>query len=352
MALLNFFHRFRRDKGNTSFDHRDYVHHLDEPESLDEIATMFPTLKDEDTRGLVPKATVIVTGNEKGGSGKSTTCMHIITGLLNAGKRVATFDLDARQGSLTRYIENRKNFFKKFETRLLISTHVPILFDTIASDDHKLREHLRQNFEHSMQKLSRTHDFIVIDTPGTDNYLSRLGHSYADILVTPINDSFIDLDVLARIDPEDLSIIEHSHYTKMVLEQKEAKKKRYTSSDRFDWIVMRNRLGQMRSSNREVVEQSLQKLSKHIGFELFNGLSERVIYRELFLNGLTLLDIRETDNFTLSSSHSAAKDELRNLFERLNIGIDAEEMMRPTQFHAKELTKDTAEDAPSTNSTD
>ena len=148
--------------------------------------------------------------------------------------------------------------------------------------------------------------------------------------MTPVNDSFIDLDVLAHVDSESLEIKETSHYTSMVLEQQEAKKRRYLSNDRFDWLVMRNRLGQMRSRNQEAVGEVLQKIGKDVGFTVFNGLSERVVYRELFLNGLTLLDIRESQDFNLSSSHSAARAELANLLERLNVGLDVDQMMKPS----------------------
>ncbi|MBM3566952.1 MAG: ATPase, partial [Alphaproteobacteria bacterium] len=53
------------------------------------------------------RAHVIVLGNEKGGSGKSTTAMHLIAACLRDGRSVASIDLDARQGTLTRYLSNR-----------------------------------------------------------------------------------------------------------------------------------------------------------------------------------------------------------------------------------------------------
>src|SRR5271170_4560613 len=58
--------------------------------------------------GAPVSAHVIVLGNEKGGSGKSTTAMHVAVALLQAGQRVATIDLDSRQGSFTHYVENRR----------------------------------------------------------------------------------------------------------------------------------------------------------------------------------------------------------------------------------------------------
>src|SRR6266567_1006192 len=56
---------------------------------------------------------VIVVGNEKGGSGKTTVAMHIAIALMKAGQRVATIDLDSRQKSLTHYIANRGAWAKR-----------------------------------------------------------------------------------------------------------------------------------------------------------------------------------------------------------------------------------------------
>ena len=63
-----------------------------------------------------------------------------------------------------------------------------------------------------MDVLGHTHDFVVIDTPGHDSPLMRLAHSMADILVTPLNDSFVDLDVLGSLDPDTLEVTGTSHY--------------------------------------------------------------------------------------------------------------------------------------------
>jgi chromosome partitioning protein len=51
---------------------------------------------------------VIVVGNEKGGSGKSTAAMHLIVALAKLDFKLGSIDLDARQSSLSRYIANRR----------------------------------------------------------------------------------------------------------------------------------------------------------------------------------------------------------------------------------------------------
>ena len=68
-------------------------------------------------------AHVIVLGNEKGGSGKSTVASHVAVGLLKAGQRVATIDLDARQQSFTRYINNRRAWAAHTGLDLVVPVH-------------------------------------------------------------------------------------------------------------------------------------------------------------------------------------------------------------------------------------
>src|SRR2546423_3453938 len=68
-------------------------------------------------------AHVVVLGNEKGGSGKSTTAMHVAVALMNCGQRVATVDLDSRQKSFTHYVENRRAWAKSAGLGLALPTH-------------------------------------------------------------------------------------------------------------------------------------------------------------------------------------------------------------------------------------
>ena len=160
------------------------------------------------------------------------------------------------------------------------------------------------------------HDYIVIDTPGSDSYLSRLAHSFADTLITPLNDSFVDLDMLVRVNADSLDILKPSTYSEMVWDQK--KQRAIRDGGSIDWIVMRNRLSSIYSRNKEEMEKVLKALSKRIGFRLVDGFGERVIFRELFLSGLTLLDMRE-NNVPLSLSHMAAKQELSSLMDVIQL---------------------------------
>jgi chromosome partitioning protein len=260
------------------------------------------------------KGFVIVLGNEKGGTGKSTVSMHLITHLLRLGFSVGSIDIDARQGTLTRYIENRLNYRDTHGIDLLVPDHHPLFKSTLETKEMAEAED-REKFLALMAKLSAM-DFILIDTPGTDSYLSRFAHSYADLLITPLNDSFIDLDMIGRIDAETGEVKRPSTYAEMVWEQKKARAMRRENT--FEWLVMRNRLSSIFAKNKEDMQAALEALAKRLGFRVAEGFGERVIFRELFLKGLTVLDLQDA-KIDMSLSHLAARQELRNLLNMIEL---------------------------------
>lgn len=269
--------------------------------------------------GKGQRAHIVVIGNSKGGTGKSTTAMHLAVGLLREGHRVGVLDLDVRQGTLTRYVENRRAFAERRGIELPQPIQQPIEpSDRPDLPGANIEERARVNTALAM--LDTRCDFILIDTPGGDTGLSLIGHSYADTLITPLNDSFIDLDVLARVDPDNHKILRPSRYAATVWEIKKERARRDGAS--INWVVLRNRLTALDAHNKRAMAEALHTLAARIGFRLAPGLSERVIYRELFLSGLTLLDLREEHiGVKLSMSHVAARREIYDLFH--SIGIPA-----------------------------
>lgn len=256
-------------------------------------------------------ARVIVVGNEKGGAGKSTVSMHLCVSLMRMGKSVGVIDLDVRQRSLTRYLENRLRWMQSTGSRLPMPEIVRVDAST-ERDLDKAEAEETHRLVSSLQRLKKTCDFIIIDSPGGDTFLSRLAHIHADTLITPLNDSFVDFDLLGDVNPQTLEVIRPSFYSEMVWSCR--KKKAQTSRRPIDWIVMRNRMSPLAARNKERVGEALNNLSKRIGFRLAPGLSERVIYRELFPAGLTLLDLTEKgSNVSFTMSHVAARQEMRDL---------------------------------------
>ena len=247
--------------------------------------------------------------------------MHLAVALLNAGYSVATFDLDTRQRSLTRYLENRERW--SIFSRLELKSPLHQCFTPCEADSAKERQH--QDFTNLMADIKRVEqqvDFILIDTPGHDGYITRLCHSVADTLVTPLNDSYVDFDVIAQIDPASGKILAHSHYANTV---REARRKRRTADNGLlDWVVVRNRMSQIKSRNTRAMDESLRELSGKLGFRIARGISERVIFRELFPIGMTALDeiSLESCGIELSDSHIAAKQEVRALIGSLQLPID------------------------------
>jgi chromosome partitioning protein len=263
------------------------------------------------------RAHVIVIGNEKGGSGKSTTALHLAVALLGEGMRVGTVDLDARQGTFTRYVENRKTFADRKGLDLPVPTHRAILASQL-SDRNQAEQAEKAELEAALDTLIAAHDFVIVDTPGADSFLSRTAHTWADTLVTPMNDSFVDLDLLARIDPDTLKVVRPSVYAEAVWRQRQVRAMQ--GGRPVDWLVIRNRLSNLAARNKRDMHSVLQTLSKRIGFRLAAGLNERVIYRELFLKGLTLLDLREfKTGVAMTMSHVAARQEVRDLLVALNL---------------------------------
>jgi len=268
---------------------------------------------------------LIVLGNEKGGSGKSTTAMHIVVALLSEGYRVGTIDLDARQKSLTRYIENRRAYCAKKGVDLPMPTETVVPKSELRTADEAEADE-KARFEQAYMDLSSSVDVIVVDCPGSDTFLSRLAHTAADTLVTPVNDSFVDLDLLARVNPDTHKVDGPSLYAEMVWKARQ--RRAMADGSKIDWVVLRNRVGALHAKNKERVEGVLNELSKRIGIRYIPGLGERVIYRELFLRGLTLMDLKKSgglDGKGLSMSHVAARQELRKLIDALNLPFRATE---------------------------
>jgi len=260
---------------------------------------------------------IFVVGNEKGGAGKTTCSMHLITGLLEKGLKVASLDTDCRQHSLTRYLQNREAYNAKNTDKPVPMPRHFLLKESVAQNIPEREKEEQYLFEQILQDAANGADVVVIDTPGSHSFLSCLAHSYADTVVTPINDSFVDMDVMAKIDSEG-QIISPSIYSQMIWTQKMERAKRDGKS--IEWVVMRNRLSNLDAVNKRNVSNVLNDLAKRISFKVVPGFSERVIFKELFLQGLTLLDLTKA-NFgkPFNMSHVAARMELREFMHSLGI---------------------------------
>ena len=245
---------------------------------------------------------VIVLGNEKGGSGKSTTAVHIAMALHSSGLSVAVADMDHRQKTTARYLENRLSWAGRHGLPLQ-APPVSVLQD---GDSARLDELIGGGF-----------DAVVIDTPGRDSEIGREAIERADTLITPINDSFVDFDLLGQVDADSFKVTKPSFYAELVWKARQQRARK--DGGTVDWVVLRNRLSSLEARNRRRVGTALEELSKRIGFRVAPGLSERVIYRELFPKGLTLLDMAHVKD--ASMSHVAARAELRELIAALELPL-------------------------------
>ena len=261
-------------------------------------------------------AHIIVVGNEKGGAGKSTVSMHVATALSRMGHKTSALDLDLRQKTFGRYAANRQQFLQKSG----LSLPSPRYHDLPEIDQTGLRpgENLYdRRLSAAVAALEPDSDFIVIDCPGSHTRLSQVAHSLADTLVTPLNDSFIDFDLLAHIDGDGKKILGPSVYSEMVWNARQLRAQ--AGLKPIDWVVVRNRLGAQQMVNKQKMGEALENLAKRIGFRTAPGFNERVIFRELFPRGLTLLDLKDVGVKQLNISNVAARQELRDLIKALNL---------------------------------
>jgi chromosome partitioning protein len=279
-----------------------------------------PGIRIEDGRSMERKSFVIVVGNEKGGSGKSTLSMHLAVAYLYSGYKVATIDLDGRQGTLTHYIENRVRFAGDQKIDLPVPEHLVVTPSQFSSRKSSEEDEEQLNLE--IDDLRREYDIIIIDTPGTFNHISNTGHKNADILVTPVNDSLVDIDVIATIDPYTKQITAESQYTASIRDIQA--KRRELGRGGFRWIVLRNRISHIDAKNKREVDTVLRQLEGPIGFTYISGIGERVVYREMFLKGLTILDLIKAGTEDISISHVAAKNELLSVLNTIGIPLKKE----------------------------
>jgi len=275
---------------------------------------------------------IIVVGNEKGGAGKSTIAIHMATALMHAGAKVSVIDLDLRQLSLAHFFSNRRIWSASAGVTLPMPTQWLV---EEAGDLLKMpAPDAVARFEAAgSEALQGGADFLIVDTPGADTALSRAAHANADLIVTPLNDSFVDFDMLGQVDPVTLDLIKPSLYSEVVWE---SRKNKMTETRRsIDWLVLRNRLATTEARNRKRLDERIQALSRRVGFRIGPGLRDRVIYRELFPFGLTVADISPTVRpIPVSLTHIAARQELRSIMSALGLGAWTGEVAPPVDAAA------------------
>lgn len=261
----------------------------------------------------------IVFANEKGGTGKSTTAVHVAVALAYQGARVAAIDLDSRQRTMHRYLENRTETERRRGIALPCASFAVFRGETVEALDALSDE------------LGEGYDFLVFDTPGRDDVFARHVATRADTLVTPLNDSFVDFDLIGQVDAETFKVRKLSFYAELIWEARKKRAMTTISEGRreMDWVVVRNRGGHVEARNMRRLDQALTELSKRVGFRIAAGLSERVIYRELFPSGLTLLDKGHLGE--LGTSHLVARQELRQLVAGLNLPMPAKPQSAPVR---------------------
>jgi chromosome partitioning protein len=262
-------------------------------------------------------------GNEKGGTGKSTMAMHIAVSLQELGKQVAIIDLDSRQQTVSRYLDNRAAYVSANACSLEVPSYTAVA-SSDRPDIKQRQQEEQETLQAALDLYANDTDFILVDCPGNDTWLSRLAHALADTLVTPMNDSFVDLDLLGHVDPADYQVGKLSCYSEMVWSSRQLRS--VGGKPPMDWVVVRNRVANINSYNKQRMDAALDALQNRIMFRYVPGLHDRVVYRELFPKGLTFLDLKKTGELGKTRmSHVTTRFEIHQLVQNLNLpGLNAE----------------------------
>jgi chromosome partitioning protein len=263
-----------------------------------------------------PAGRVLVFANEKGGAGKSTLAALVATAMLYRGARVAVIDLDLRQQTMSRFYANRRRWLPAAGVTAPVPLEYKLAEDTVTLAEASPAE-IVARFDEAVRMAMADTDLVIVDTPGGDSAVSRAAHLQADLVVSPMNDSFVDFDMLAVVDPLSLKLLRPSVYSRVVLD---ARRLRNEHGRRLDWIVVRNRMAASEARNRRRLLDALQQLGPQVGFRLGPSMGERVAYREMFPFGLTIADLSPgVRPAPMASPRQVARDELRELLEALRL---------------------------------
>jgi chromosome partitioning protein len=269
---------------------------------------------------------VIVFANEKGGVGKSTLAFHCAVALCDAGAKVAVLDLDLRQQSLSLCIENRNRTARCLKVDLPTPRQVA------------LHQQNGSQLSQEIARIGRDCDFVVIDLAGHDSPVARYAIALADKLVTPINSSTIDLDLLGKFDPVSGQLKKAGHFSQLVNALNEARLAR--GMGQADWIVAKNRVRSAEKKQQIRFENALQQLAANTGFRVSQGLNERVVYRELLPFGLTHLDLKRIPG--LARKQGKARDEVLQLVADLNLREINQSIKIRKPSHRAKVSEDVA----------
>jgi chromosome partitioning protein len=252
---------------------------------------------------MAKKAHIIVFANEKGGVGKSTTAFHTCVALCNANETVAALDLDLRQRTLGRALDARVETAREHGVALPGPRHLVLNQATVEGLEAEIR----------MAQIAC--GFVIIDVGGHDSPIARRAIFMADTIVTPVNDSFIDLDMLGHVDAKSGEFKTLGPFARLVEHLKEPGLSQRMRP--LDWVVMQNRSRSFASKNERKFINALNVIAPEAGFRLIPGLRERVVYRELFPLGLTLFDLKTIPS--LGRAQPSALKELAAMLEALQL---------------------------------
>tara|TARA_B100000678_G_scaffold285297_1_gene288221 strand:+ start:1776 stop:2753 length:978 start_codon:yes stop_codon:yes gene_type:complete len=252
---------------------------------------------------------IITFANEKGGVGKSTLAFHVAIALAHAGAKVVAIDLDRRQRTLERGLTYRGGT----AGNLGIALPSP----QFAVLDQPSTAALYQ----TINRLGPDADFVILDAAGADSPIFRRVVALADTLVTPVNASFLDLELLGRVNPVSGLPERSGCFGETVSTLREERLAH--EMGRIEWIVVKNRVRSAEKRHMSRIDRALERLAINQDFRIGQGLNERLAFRELFQFGLTHLDLALIPDMIKSQVSSC--NEIENLVADLGLSFEQRE---------------------------
>ncbi len=237
----------------------------------------------------------------KGGVGKTSLAAAAATAAQEAGFATAVLDLDGSGTGLDAFVARRR------EAGLIAPRSItpPTRSFLNAANSRRATEEMDAAVERALDAGA---DCLVVDTSsGRDAlWMNAAAILASNVLVTPVTDSPIDLQMLLG-----------RGAAQSVADFVEAAAG-YRGRQSLRWIVARNRRGHLHTRLSDRIGADLNEAADRIGFEIVEGLRERVGYREMFEDGWSPLDPPRT-NQALGMSVLSARSEMRMLLSALEL---------------------------------
>ena len=250
---------------------------------------------------------IISFSNQKGGVGKTTTCVNMAAYLSKAGKKVLLIDLDP-QGNATTGLGFSKSTLKKSVYNVLIEEDdvkdnvlpteldglyiLPANIDLAGSEVELVYKKSREKvLKMALDKMKKDYDFLLIDCPPSLGLLTINALAAADSVIIPIQSEYYALEGLSQLMNSVALVRQHLNKElrvegvvltmydgrSLISKQIAAEIKKYFTKKLYEIVIPRNiRLAEAPSHGKPILLHD----SKCMGARAYAALTEEFLKKE------------------------------------------------------------------------